>query len=58
MEIGDLLDLLKDSYGIEYSELSLLRTIGKSSLYYDDITESVYNSRLEWEEMVDRELAN
>jgi len=57
MGTDDLLDLLKDSYGIDYPETSLRRTIGVSSLYYDDITESVYNSRLEWEEMVNRELA-
>lgn len=56
MEIDDILDLLKDAYGIEYPLASLRTTMGRTSLYYDDITDSVYNSRSEWEEMVNREL--
>lgn len=57
MEIDDLIDLLRDAYGIDYPELPLHHTISMSSLYYDDITDSVFNSRHEWEEMVNRELA-
>lgn len=57
MEMDELIDLLRDGYGIDYPEASLRRVIKGSSLYYDDLTDSVYNSRREWEEMVNRELA-
>ncbi len=57
MEIDDLVDLLRGAFGIDYPELPLHHTISTTSLYYDDITDSVYNSRREWEEMVNREFA-
>ena len=57
MELDDLIDLLNKDYGVVYHELPLRHTISASSLYYDDITDSVFNSRREWEEMVERELA-
>ena len=57
MEIDDLIDLFRSSYGIDFPELPLHHTIKVSSLYYDDLTESVFGSRAEWEEMVNRELA-
>lgn len=57
MEIDDLADHLKDAYGIDCQVSNLLRIIGNSSLYYDDITDSVYNSRREWEKVISDELA-
>ena len=57
MEIDDLIDLFRSSYGIDFPELPLHHTISVSSLYYDDLTDSVFGSRAEWEEMVNRELA-
>ena len=57
MEVDDLIDLFRSSYGIDFPELPLHHTISVSSLYYDDLTDSVFGSRAEWEEMVNRELA-
>lgn len=57
MDFGDLEYMLLDDYGIKIADLPLHNTIRQSSLYYDDLTECVYTSKKEWEEMVARELA-
>lgn len=42
IEIYDLLDILKNFYGIVVDRYKVVENIHKSSLYYDSITENVY----------------
>ena len=43
-EVYDLVDLLKEKYGISVDRYKLVRGIIDTDLYYDDVFETIYIS--------------